>query len=377
MKKILKLVSERHLILFLMPTLLTHSGFGQANTALLFDGTKAHLEVQTEGSAITHFSLKKNHINPFTWALESGQMPKPNAGGPVFRGHFLCMGRWGAASEAEQKAGVPHNGEVNTLTWKVIQPVETKNELISAEAECLEIKDQMKVTRKITMPKSGTSFLMTETAENTSYNDRVYNFTQHPTIGEPFLAPSTLIDCNAGLGFDQRADIQSLEKSAFNWPEGHLVDGFADLRMVNDDRGYVTTHIFPDTCKTGWVTACNPEQKMILGYIFKTKEYPWLNLWHWKKNKKPFAHGLEFGTTGLGQPYKTLIDNCVNFFGRKSYEWINTGEKITKHYVCFLAELPEHFEGVGSLQYSNGKIFITERRKEKPRKIEIEAVVGL
>jgi hypothetical protein len=351
--------------------------FCQNKSTLVFEGEKAKLEIQTEGSAITHFSLKKNKINPFTWALEPGQMPKPNLGAPVFRGHFLCIGRWGAASEAEQKAGLPHNGEVNTLTWKIIKPVQPENKNLVAETECLEIKDQLKVSRFISMPKNGTSFLMTETVENKAGFDRIYNFTQHPTIGEPFLAPTTLIDCNAGLGFDQRTDFNLLEKTAFTFPEGQLKDGYADLRTVNEERGYVTTHIFPDTCQIGWVTACNPEQKLLLGYIFRTKEYPWLNLWHWKKDKKPYAHGLEFGTTGLGQPYKLLVDNCVSFFGRKSFSWIETGETITKKYICFLAELPDHFEGVGSIKYENGKAHIIERRKEKPRKIQVEISEGL
>jgi hypothetical protein len=350
---------------------------GQNGSTLIFEGQKARLEIQTEGSAITHFSLKKNAINPLSWKLEPKDMPRPNQNAPVFRGHFLCMGRWGAASEAEQRAGVPHNGEVNTLNWTIIQPVQSKNETLMAKVECFGPKDQLKVTREVSMPISGTSFLMSETVENTASIDRIYNFTQHPTIGPPFLGPQTLIDCNAGLGFDQRADFHALEKNAFPFPEGHLTDGFADLRKVNEDRGYVTSHIFPDTTEIGWVSATNPELRLIIGYIFKTKEYPWLNLWHWKKDRKPHAHGLEFGTTGLGQPYKLLVDNCISFFGRKSYEWIDAGQKINKKYICFIAEAPENFEGVGKLKYTEGKVFLVENRSEKPRKIELSVVGGL
>ena len=353
------------------------SVYSQDGAPLVFEGTRAKLEIQTAGSAITHFSLKKNNINPFTWTLQPDQMPKPNAGSPVFRGHFLCMGRWGAASEAEQKAGIPHNGEINTLNWKVLKKPIVEGELIVAESECQEIKEQMKVNRRIELQKDGQSFLMTETATNTANLDRVYNFTQHPTIGEPFLSPSTVIDCNAGKGFDQRTEFSNLEKSAFVFPEGRLVDGFADLRTVNDERGYVTTHIFPDTCKIGWVTATNPELRLVLGYIFLTKEYPWINLWHWKKDRKPFAHGLEFGTTGLGQPYKFLIDNCVTFFGRKSYEWIETGQSITKKYICFLAEVPENFAGVGQLILNEKGAQMIERKANAPRKVELKLIHGL
>jgi len=365
------------LLISLTQIIAVSKAFAQDGKPMLFEGSKAKLEVQTAGSAITHFSLKKLNINPFTWTLLPDQMPKPNLGTPVFRGHFLCMGRWGAASEAEQKAGIPHNGEINTLNWKVTKSPKVEADVIVAEAECLEIKEQMKVSRRIELQKDGQSFLMTETATNTANLDRVYNFTQHPTIGAPFLSPSTLIDCNATLGFDQRADFTNLEKSEFTFPEGQLTDGYADLRKVNDDRGYVSTHIFNDTSKIGWVTATNPDQKLVLGYIFLTKEYPWLNLWHWKKDRAPYAHGLEFGTTGLGQPYKTLIDNCVTFHGRKSYEWIETGQSITKKYICFLIEVPENFAGVGNIIFADKKAFLLERKADKPRRVELNLIQGL
>lgn len=349
----------------------------QIQPPLVMEGENARLEIQISGSAITHFSLKKNGINPFTWALEAKDMPKNNAGNQPFKGHFLCIGRWGAPSEAEQKQGIPHNGEVNTLNWKVTKKPVLEGQFWKAEAEVIEEKDQMKVSRKISMPKEGQYFLMEETAENLQLNDRMYNFVQHPTIGAPFLYPGTLIDCNASLGFDQRADIKNLEKSSFSFPNGMLVDGYADLRAVNDDRGYVSSHIFPDTTKLGWVTATNPEQKLLLGYLFLTKEYPWLNLWHWKKDHKPYAHGLEFGTTGLGQPYQVLADNCITFYGRKSYEWLEARGIAKKKYICFLVQLPEKFEGVGKLELVKDKIIISERKSPSPRKVELKVAEGI
>jgi hypothetical protein len=358
-------------------TLICSTSSGQEASPMVLDGDQVRLEIQTAGSAITHFAFKKNPFNPFTWTLEPKDMPKNNAKGPVFRGHFLCMGRWGAPSEAEQNMGIPHNGEVNTLNWKVTKAPVLEGNNIVAESECLEEKDQMKISRKIVLPKGGQSFLMEETAENLLSNDRMYNFVQHPTIGAPFLNPSTVIDCNASLGFDQRAEINNLEKSAFPFPNGMLVDGYADLRKVNDDRGYVTSHIFDDSTKIGWVTATNPEKKLVLGYVFLTKEYPWLNLWHWKKDMKPFAHGLEFGTTGLGRPYKLLADNCIGFFGRKSYEWLEAGGKATKKYICFIAGTPENFEGVGKIEFKKGQIILIEKKEKNPQKLEVKIPDGL
>lgn len=344
--------------------------------ALVLENNQATLEIQTHGSAISHFAFKKNALNPFSWALMAEDMPANNKVGPPFRGHFLCTGRWGAPSDWEVKAGMPHNGEVNTQHWKVVQFPTQSAVGVECSTSCHQPLDMVRVDRKIVLAKEGASFLMMEKFTNLSAFDRIYNITQHPTIGAPFLAPSTLIDCNASLGFDQRIEHSNLEKASFSFPNGLLVDGFADLRQVNDDRGYVTSHIFPDTTKIGWVTATNPDQRLLIGYIFNTAEYPWLNLWHWKKDRKPYAHGLEFGTTGLGAPFPKLVNECLTFFGRKSFDWLFAGQTIEKKYHCFLAQLPENFKGVQRIELKGNKAVILENTAEKPRQVSVNLVSG-
>jgi hypothetical protein len=127
-----------------------------------------------------------------------------------------------------------------------------------------------------------------------------------------------------------------------------------DLQKVTHDKGFVTTHIFEDS--VGWITALNPNKDILMGYIWKTGEYPWLNVWHHPIDGKPFVQGLEFGTTGLGQPYELLLNEKVSFYGRHSFEFIDAGEEITKSWICFMIPTPEAFTEVESLSLNDSQI---------------------
>lgn len=345
-----------------------------AQKPLDFENEKIKVRFETAGSAVSEFILKSKPLNPLSWTLQPKDMPKPNQGAPVFRGHFLCTGRWGAASAEEQMAGIPHNGEVNTQNWKVLKREKVNGNLLGASLLCKLPKEQMTVERKIQIHPSGNAFFVTEKCSSLTDLDRLFNLVQHPTIGAPFLNPQTVIDCNGTAGFDQRTGTQDLEKKVFYWPNGELEDGACDLRKVNDDRGYVTTHIFPDSVEWGWVTASSPNTELVLGYIFKAKAYPWLNLWHWKKDGVPHAHGLEFGTTGKGLPYPELLaQGGTSFFGKNSFVFLPARQSITKSYLAFLGEIPKDFSGVARIDWNNDKIILTE---QAPRKRKIEILVG-
>ncbi len=340
----------------------------QDGKPLVLENKEVKLVIQTQGSGITDFVLRDKPVNPLAWKLRPEQMPRNNQSGPPFAGHFLCVGRWGSPSEGEIAAGIPHNSEANTLTWNWLEKPKSDKQKTTASWNISMPLDQYSVTRKVHFPAVGSWFLMDETFENQLSTARVTNVVQHATLGFPFLSNSTLIDCNAGIGFDQRTDFSELEKYSFTFPEGILPDGRADLRKTNDERGYCTTHLIPDSAEYGWVTATNPESGIVFGYVWKQNEYPWLNLWHHKENGKPVAHGLEFGTTGLGKPYQTLLENDVSFFGKKSWFFMDAKATVKKSYIGFLTKVPANFKGVKVLKYGVGGLMLTEQG-EKPRTI--------
>jgi hypothetical protein len=121
----------------------------------------------------------------------------------------------------------------------------------------------------------------------------------------------------------------------------------------------------------GWVTASSPAQGLLIGYLWKTAEYPWFNAWRHVEKGRPLARGLEFGTTGLHQPYPTLVAKG-RIFGRPLYEYLDAGETTSKSYACFLFPIPGDYRGVARLTYDGKNLILHERDAGAERDIKME-----
>jgi hypothetical protein len=106
--------------------------------------------------------------------------------------------------------------------------------------------------------------------------------------------------------------------------------------------------------KYGWITAYSPVHQVVIGYVWKRNDYPWIHLWqHWDDGALQYR-GMEFGTAGIHQPFKEILETDVALFGEKTVAYIDAGEKISKSYLCFLQEVEIDFKGVESIQIKDG-----------------------
>ena len=154
------------------------------------------------------------------------------------------------------------------------------------------------------------------------------------------------------------------EAPSVHWPQA-LRDGQAVnmRRLTNDPLPQVVSYTIDQDI--GWTTAANASKGLLLGYIWKTKEYPWFNAWrHVDDNNEPLARGLEFGTTGLHQPFAVLVSKG-RIFGRPLFAHIDAGQRVTKSYVMFLLKIPADFMGVSDVSYTSNEIVIRERESER------------
>lgn len=143
---------------------------------------KLRIEVNLNNSSIKSVVQKANPaLNPLSWKVTKQQMPVNNRAGEPFMGHFLCTNRWGSPSSSEMAVGIPHNGEVNTVRWEVV-----KSSSSAVSSQNVSLNEHLKVTRQIKLEANAEKFTVTESFENTSALDRVWNVVQHPTIGPPF-----------------------------------------------------------------------------------------------------------------------------------------------------------------------------------------------
>jgi hypothetical protein len=198
-----------------------------------------------------------------------------------------------------------------------------------------------------------------ERVTNTNRLGRIYNMVQHPTIAPPFLDEKTLVDSNAARGFMQSSPLPDPEQPSVTWPYAVRGNTQVDLRrLTSESAPDVVSYTITD--EYGWVTAASVSQGLLLGYIWKSAEYPWFNAWRNVANGGPAARGLEFGTTGLHQPFPILVGKG-RIFDRPIYAYLDANEAHTRSWAGFLLRIPTDYRGVAHIEYADGLLRVYER----------------
>ncbi len=348
--------------LFLVAFLWTASHSAAADRPrLVLDGQAAMLVVDLGGGSIADFHLKSNPLNPLQWDSWSfGDTPDQAPPiEPRSMGHFLCLDRWGPATEAEQAHGMGWHGEATRVWWAVDEDVRAENGDLVAQMSAELPLAGLKVSRSIRMAQDQAIFAVAEAVTNTRHLGRVYNIVQHPTIGPPFLDESTRVDANGTRGFMQETPMPTPENPEVHWPSALKKDGTeVDIRHLTDDASpAVVSYIIEE--EYGWTTAINASKGLLIGYIWPEEEYPWFDAWRHVRDGKPFARGLEFGTTGLHQPSPVLLEKG-QIFGRYLFHYIDADETQVFTYANFLMEIPSDFAGVADVEYAEGQLVVRE-----------------
>ncbi|MEX2304034.1 MAG: hypothetical protein WD733_24020 [Bryobacterales bacterium] len=331
--------------------------------SVVLEGEQASVVVDLGGGSIVRFQLKESPLNPLVW---NNQGP-PDEARPM--SHFLCLDRWGAPSKAEQANGMPSHGEVTRVRWNLLREPASSGGSIEAEMAAALPLAGLSIKRRIRLAAKQALLTVTEEVTNTNKLGRLYNMVQHPTIGPPFLDAATVVDANAGQGFMQSSPLPNPEEPSVRWPQALRNGQPVDLRHLTDSPDpNVVSFVIDD--EYGWVTAVNASHGLLLGYLWKKSDYPWLNIWRHVKDGKPFARGLEFGTTGLHQPFAALLEKG-RIFGRPLYNYLDAGQSAERSYVAFLLAVPGGYQGVADVRYESGTI--TVREKASGRELSIPA----
>lgn len=304
---------------------------------IMIQNKSAALTVDLFGGAITDFHLKEDPVNPLTFIFSKAQMPSNNKNGAPYQGHFLCLGRWGEPSEGERKAGMPNHGQIANILWQY-------NSVMDKQAIDMQTDsplEGLKIERVVKIDTEHAVYGVDEKVTNNQVLGRLYNMVQHPTLASPFLDENTIVCCNATKGFDQFAYDYS-EEGILQWPVGKDEEGSL-LDLKNPDKPYnsVFSFVVDREAEFGWICAYNPRYHQVFGYVWRRTDYPWIHLWQdWKEGRIQYR-GIEFGTTGIHQPFKKIIETGVQLFGEKTVEYIDAGETVSRRYLSFLYETKE------------------------------------
>jgi hypothetical protein len=346
--------------------LFLHSASPQApdasGPALLLEGKAAKLKIELGGGAISDFQLADLPLNPLTWHSE-GESPR-------LIGHFVCLDRWGAPSEAEQRNGMPFHGEAPRVMWRTVTAPAVKGSDIQAEMTAVLPLAGLEVSRIVRLSQKLPLFRVTERVTNKNKLGRIYNMVQHPTIAPPFLDEQTLIDSNATRGFMQSSPLPNPEQPLVEWPQASDKGVQVDMRQLKTEPSpNVVSYVIQE--EYGWTTASSVSRGLLIGYLWKTSEYPWFNAWRHVEKGRPAARGLEFGTTGLHQPFGVLVKKG-RIFDRPLYAHLDTGQAETRSYVCFLFKIPTNYKGVAKVIYDNGRLQLLEHGGDAARTLSME-----
>lgn len=241
-------------------------------------------------------------------------------------GHNLCLDQFGGPSPEEAAAGMTVHGEASLLRYSI---AESGGELMTS----LEMPAaRLHVERRVRL--SGDVVHFRETVENLAPLDRPSAWTQHVTIGPPFLERGATQFRAPGT------KSQTIEGEVFDWPMLHG----ADLRVYTaaQSSGGFTTHLMDPHREQAFFTAFSPRTKTLFGYVWRRADFPWLGIWEenhsrtappW--NGRTMTRGLEFGASPIPEPRRKMIERN-SLFGVPGYRWLPARRRVTVDYVAFV-----------------------------------------
>jgi len=344
-------------------------GFGGKRMETTFHGRRARrltnglirVTVLAGGGHIAEIALVEGGLNPLwipPWpSIEPSQFdPRVhNAYGDDVEsrllagimGHNLCLDLFGAPSAEEAAAGLTVHGEAPVVDWDLR---EAGGLALAATAELP--RAGLRVERRLSLQPDSRELAITETIENLTAIDRPVGWTQHVTLGPPFVAPGrTTIDLPGTRSKVYESDFTGGKGpmkvgAEFDWPFCPANDGgLIDLRRTSHapvSAGY-TAHLLDPSQQQAWFTASNPDLDLTLGYRWQREDFPWLGIWeenHCRErapwNGRAVTRGLEFGVSPMPETRRQMIDRG-SLFGVPGYRWIPARSRVMVEYSAFLA----------------------------------------
>ena len=253
-------------------------------------------------------------------------------------GHNTCIDLFGGPSEDEAAAGVGVHGEASVLPYDISVADDTMT------CTCAMPMSQMRFERRLRL--DGSTVLIEESIENLSPWDRPIAWTQHVTLGPPFLERGkTKFEVTATRSRTYDGDFGNLFARAveFDWPLAPLREGGAyDLRVFSDrdvSAGF-TTHLM-DPSK-GEVHFKATHGDVTFGYAWKRADFPWLGIWeenHARQgapwNGVSTTRGMEFGVSPQAESRREMIDRG-SLWNVPAYRWLPARKTLHASYRAFI-----------------------------------------
>ena len=346
-------------------------------SAIQLENDVLELKILTTGGPFVSFVLKEGaeRMNPLWAPLRARSEAGEEVEAGVSVGHFVCVDGFGGTSEEERAAGLQNHGEAHKLAWDTVSS--TTGGGVSTLVQSVHLPVVQETLERTVRVVDGENVVYVGSVLESHLGfDRPINWAEHATIGSPFLeAGVTVVDMSSNRAMtrpyktpgspERRHRITSGEE--FEWPMAPTVEGGSvDLRAapVELGSGDHTGHLMTPGGDRAWVTALHPGKRLLLGYVYNTAEFPWMQTWESYPAEGMLARGLEFGTQAFDLPRRTVISDG-KLFDTPLFQWLPAESTFETSFMMFLVQVPEGFAGVSEVTVEGGAITILDASGEQ------------
>ena len=341
--------------------------------AVVLANDKIELTMLMHGGAMTSLVLlddprRMNPLwDPIRLARETGSK---NIFAPSI-GHFVCVDGFGPVSAEEQAAGLPVHGEAYEQPWEVRFSAKEGSTATLALSVKLPLVQET-LTRTLRMVDGENVINVESQLGSETAFDRPFCWAEHATIGAPFLqAGVTAVDMPAHHAQtrphepEDNGELRHRLPSGkdFTWPEAPAIDGGKlDMRVSPKTAGWTdhTTSLMDTSRNLVFVTALNAEMKLLVGYVFRREDFPWLQSWEYYPANGAWARGLEFSTQPYDLPRRQVVE-MNSMFGAPTYRWLPAKSTVTTRFLMFYTRTPDGMRRIDDVRLDKGRLVIEDR----------------
>lgn len=297
-------------------------------------------------------------IEPAAYDPENHPLYGPGADASLLAGimgHNLCLDIFGGPSADEAAAGLPVHGEASTAVFEIQGDGTTLAMNAALPFSSLQVEREISL---VDAGGAGGLIRVREAVQNVGATDRPVGWTQHVTLGPPFLQPgrtelrATATKSRVYEGTFGPADYL-VAGADFSWPEAPKAGGgVADLRHVGAAKpaSAYTAHLLDPARDHASFIAFTPGLGLAFGYLWRRADFPWMGMWeeHHSRTQPPWngasiTRGMEFGVSPFPESRREMIERS-RLFDTPAFRWIPAGARVAVEYWIVTrpaAEIPE------------------------------------
>ncbi len=336
--------------------------------AVVIENDQLRVTVLEGGGHIAELFDKSTGVNPLwtpPWVSiepdEFDHATHPGYGGgaaesrllSAIMGHSLCCDLFGGPSAEEEAAGLSVHGEGSIATYD-----------IQADHSALVMRAmfpiaQLHVERQVAI--YGRAVRIRETVKNLTGTDRPVGWTQHVTLGPPFIENGvTEFRASATRSKSFETTFGSADYltpgAVFDWPMAPAIGGgHVDLRRSSPApaSSAYTAHVMNPTQAHAYFVAYSPRYQLAFGYVWNRVDFPWLGIWEENASRTDspwngvsLTRGMEFGVSPFPETRRQMIDRG-RLFDVPTYRWIPAGGHVSVEYWAIAqtaTQIPETLE---------------------------------